>query len=104
MLPEPAYRVYLCGGMTCRPHTLPALHAHLEQQVWQHGLLASVAVRVGTCQGRCEHAPNLTIFPGGYRYATLTPQHIERIVREHLAQGTPVADLLHEPPHEPTQC
>ncbi len=101
MSTEPTYRVYLCGGINCSPQTIPALHAHLAQQVWQQDLLAVVEVRVGTCQGRCEHAPNLTIFPGGYRYARLTPQRIERIVREHLARGCPVQDLLLEPPRPP---
>ena len=92
--PESAYRVYLCGGTNCRPHSMPVLHDLLVQCVWRHGLAQQVAVRVGTCQDRCAFAPNLIIFPGGYRYRTLTPAAIERIVAEHLVQGTPVTALL----------
>ncbi len=89
-----AYRVYLCGGANCRPHSVPTLHHLLERCIWRHGLAQQVAVLVGTCQNRCGSAPNLVIFPGSYRYCMLTPATIERIVAEHLAQGTPIATLL----------
>lgn len=90
--PDPPWRVYLCGGATCAPHTLPTLQAALEDALWDADVLGGVTVQVSSCQGHCARAPNMLIYPGGVRYHNLTVATIQRIVQQHLLQGVPVAD------------
>ncbi len=82
----------LCGGATCAPHNLPTLRATLEDALWAVDLLGVVTVQVGSCQGHCDYAPNMLVYPGGVRYARLTATYIQRIVQQHLQHGVPLAD------------
>lgn len=91
---ETQYRIYLCGGPNCTACGRAALSAALDDALWAWQLDRVVEVRVSGCQSRCEHAPNLTIWPGPYHYTHLTREAIDRIVEEHLLNQRPVADLL----------
>lgn len=66
----------------------------LDQAVWDSELEDQVELCVGNCLGRCDHGPNLMIFPGSYRYTHVNAAAIAQIVAEHLLHGEPVADLL----------
>lgn len=93
---EKRCRVYVCGNIHCQAAGGAAVLRALEQAVWQLRLDAEVEVRVSGCQSRCEHGPNLTVWPGPFRYAHLTPQAAQRIAEQHLRDGAPVAELLHQ--------
>ncbi|MEN9935541.1 MAG: hypothetical protein RLZZ387_2120 [Chloroflexota bacterium] len=94
MSDEKQYRIYLCGGVNCAPATQGLLRA-LEDELWAQGLTSTVDLRVSSCQNRCEHGPNATVWPGPCRYAHLTADGLRRIVAQHLRDGAPVAELLH---------
>lgn len=96
MFDEKKYRVYVCGNIHCRANGSEALLRLLEEQIWAAGLDADVDVRVSGCQNRCDFGPNLTVWPGPFRYAHLTPEAIARIVAQHLRDGEPVRELLHD--------
>jgi (2Fe-2S) ferredoxin len=42
------------------------------------------------CLRICAEGPILLIWPEGIVYGGVTPERIERILREHLLQGTPI--------------
>lgn len=88
------YRVYLCGGARCGPHSQPVLLDTLELALWDHELDDKVELRVSGCQSRCSDGPNLMIYPGPYYYTHLTRAAIEQIVEQHLGQDQPVQTLL----------
>lgn len=90
------YRVYLCGGPNCTAGGREQLLRTLEDELWAWQLDGEVEVRVSGCQDRCDFAPNLTVWPGPFHYASLTPEAVARIVEQHLAGGAPVAELLTE--------
>ena len=94
MSDEKTYRVYLCGGPNCSASGRDELLKTLEDELWAWQLDAEVEVRVSACQDRCDFAPNITIWPGPFRYSNLTPAAIARIVEQHLLNGQPVREFL----------
>jgi (2Fe-2S) ferredoxin len=91
------FRIYVCGNTHCAARGRDALVARLNDELWRHRLSNETLVAVSGCQNRCELGPNLTIWPGPFRYHGLTPDAVGRIVAEHLVGGVPVAELLYEP-------
>jgi NADH:ubiquinone oxidoreductase subunit F (NADH-binding)/(2Fe-2S) ferredoxin/NAD-dependent dihydropyrimidine dehydrogenase PreA subunit len=55
----------------------------------------SVILSQSGCQGLCEQGPLVTIEPEGVLYVQVDPEKAERIVAEHLAGGTAVADFFY---------
>jgi hypothetical protein len=43
----------------------------------------------------------MVVYPGGIFYQHIDPARLRRIAREHLANGTPVADYLWADPAQP---
>ena len=91
MTPE-ATRVYLCHGPFCHGETL---RATLESALRAHGLTDTTDIRASGCQSRCDDGPNLTIWPGPFRYCHLTPARILQIVEHHIGQHELIPAYLH---------
>ena len=94
MSEEKRYRIYLCGGPNCTASGRDQLLKTLEDELWAWQLDGEVEVRVSACQDRCDFAPNITVWPGPFRYSNLTPEAIARIVEQHLLNGQPVREFL----------
>jgi (2Fe-2S) ferredoxin len=95
---EKKYRIYLCGGANCSASGRDELLKMLENELWAWQLDDEVEVRISACQDRCDFAPNITVWPGPFRYSNLTPAAIKQIVEQHLLNGQPVrAFLFHAP-------
>lgn len=99
---DSTHRIYLCGGPHCSARGREALLRRLEQALWARGLSATIEVRVSGCQDRCDSAPNITVWPGPWRYTSLTPEAIDQIVERHLVGGEPVTELLSSQPRRHT--
>ena len=93
---EKKYRLYLCGGPDCTANGRDELLRALEDELWAWQREDEVEVRVSACQDHCEFAPNLTVWPGPFHYARLTPTAIASIVEHHLLNGQPVREFLLE--------
>jgi NADP-reducing hydrogenase subunit HndC len=90
------FRIYVCGNVHCSARGRDSLLNRLDNELWYHQLSADVQVIVSGCQNRCELGPNLTVWPGPFRYVNLSPDIITRIVVEHLVGGQPVLEFLHD--------
>jgi (2Fe-2S) ferredoxin/SAM-dependent methyltransferase len=93
------YHVYVCdqrkaeGAPGCSARGSGAVIEALRREVAAQGL--SDAVQVTTCGslGLCERGPNLVVYPEGTWYSGVRPKDAPEIVREHFAEGRPVARL-----------
>lgn len=94
MFDTPPFRMYVCAGLHCTPAGRRQLLQALEAALWDLDLTSQVEIRESSCLNRCTLAPNVTVWPGPFRYTQLTPEHMRRIVAEHIGKGQPVAELL----------
>ena len=54
----------------------------------------SVHFSEADCLGVCTGGPTMVVYPDGTWYGDVTPDNAERILREHLVEGTPVEELV----------
>ena len=96
--------VFVCVGSRCAPGESEELYATLKKRLEELGLYQKATmgpVKRSKCQcfGICEGGPLVLVYPEGVWYGKVRPEMLERIIREHLIQGTPVQDyLLHAMP------
>ncbi len=90
----PTYRAYICFGPNCGPKGSSALFTALETELAAAGLEGRVNVLPTGCQAHCESGPTMVVYPGPTYYQDVDAVRITRIVREHFASGTPVAEYF----------
>ncbi|MDP9310080.1 MAG: hypothetical protein M3R24_04135 [Chloroflexota bacterium] len=89
---DQGWRVYVCHGPICAQKVRPVWQA-LHAAVHTMGVGDQCELIVSGCQGRCEDGPNINVYPKLTKYAHVNPDTAQRIVREHIAAGAPVAEL-----------
>jgi NADH-quinone oxidoreductase subunit F/NADP-reducing hydrogenase subunit HndC len=97
MTDQPAQqRVYVCHGPQCSQRDVRAIWSALNSAVQQQGLAERCELIVSGCLGRCDHGPNMNVYPRLTKYSQLTPENVRRIVVEHLQGGAPVQAYRYE--------
>ena len=96
---EPYSRhVLVCTGGFCSPNRGGReLYALLPELLEREGLLFGPdRVKRGEtpCLGVCGGGPIVVVYPEGIWYAGVTPDLLDRIVREHLRDGQVVEDAV----------
>jgi len=90
--------VLVCTGSFCSPQSQGReLYALLAGLLEREGLLFGPRrVKRGEmpCLGVCDGGPIVVVYPDGIWYHHVTPALLERIVREHLAQGRVVEEAV----------
>jgi (2Fe-2S) ferredoxin len=92
----PAHRhhLLLCRGPRCSARGSDATYRALVGAVVEHGLTDDDVLMAQTgCLFPCNHGPVAVVHPDGAWYGPLTPDDTDRLVREHLVAGRPLADL-----------
>jgi (2Fe-2S) ferredoxin len=90
--------VLVCtGGFCSADRRGRAIYAQLAQLLDREALLFGprrVKRSEAPCLGVCAGGPIVAVYPDGIWYGGVTPELLERIVREHLRDGRPVEDAI----------
>lgn len=91
--PAARRHLFLCAGPDCcAPEQGLATWEHLKGSLKEH---ATPALRTkAACLRMCHDGPWLVVYPDGVWYARVTPERFDRIRREHLEGGVPVAEWV----------
>lgn len=89
------YRVYVCHGPTCSQHQVRSIWNALQNEVRARGLEDQCELIVSGCQGRCDHGPNINVYPNLTKYAHMLPDTARRLIQEHVSEGRPVAECVY---------
>lgn len=88
-IPPHQRHVLFCMGPRCTAIGAATLWPHLSTTLQKSGKLRTSVMALQTsCQYPCNHGPLMIVYPEGYWYGRLDETAIERIVHEHLDQGT----------------
>jgi (2Fe-2S) ferredoxin len=99
-----AHHLLLCATPTkplcCEPALGAATWARLKELVRSLGLEdparpEGVVLRTkADCLRVCQAGPILLIWPEGIVYGGVTPERLERILRDHIVAGTPIEEWI----------
>ena len=89
-------QVLVCGGTGCTSSGSKKVLEALEKSLKENGLEDEILVVRTGCFGLCSLGPIMIVYPEGAFYAQATPEHVERIVKEHLKEGNVVKEFLYK--------
>jgi (2Fe-2S) ferredoxin len=87
------YHLFLCLGPDCAPMAEgEAVWAKLKSLCGK-STVPVMRTKAG-CLRICTGGPWLLVYPDGVWYGAVTPERCERILREHIGEGRPVAEWV----------
>jgi (2Fe-2S) ferredoxin len=85
--------IFLCMGPDCcASEDAEAVWEHIKQRIRENGLRAMRTK--AQCFRICSGGPWLVVYPEGVWYGAMTAGRFDRILREHLIAGSPVAEWV----------
>jgi len=89
-------QVLVCGGTGCTSSGSKNILKTLDEELKANGIEDEILVVRTGCFGLCSLGPIMIVYPEGSFYSQATPEGVKRIVKEHLAEGNVVKDLLYQ--------
>jgi NADH:ubiquinone oxidoreductase subunit F (NADH-binding)/(2Fe-2S) ferredoxin len=90
------YRINVCCSSGCVPLGALKVLKAFEDAVKELGVEKECKIARTGCPGTCAVGPAVMIEPGDYLYQNVTPEKARDIVRDHIALGLPVKDMLYK--------
>jgi NADH:ubiquinone oxidoreductase subunit F (NADH-binding)/(2Fe-2S) ferredoxin len=89
------YRINVCCSSGCVPFGALKVLKAFEDAVKEFGVQKECKVARTGCVGTCSVGPAVVVEPGDFLYQSVTPEKAREIVRDHVALGLPVKNLLY---------
>jgi (2Fe-2S) ferredoxin len=87
------HHLFLClGPDCCDPCAGEALWEYVKTSVKRSGV--PVMRTKASCFRICAGGPWLVVYPDGAWYGAMTPERFERILRDHVQGGVPIAEWM----------
>jgi NADH:ubiquinone oxidoreductase subunit F (NADH-binding)/(2Fe-2S) ferredoxin len=90
------YRINVCCSSGCVPLGALKVLKAFEDAVKELGVDKECKVARTGCPGTCAVGPVVMIEPGDYLYQNVAPEKAREIVRDHIALGLPIKDMLYK--------
>jgi (2Fe-2S) ferredoxin len=90
------YSLFVCRGVTCTSLFADDVYREFRRLLQKTGLAARVALERGGCYDRCGGGVTVVVrreATPDVVYPEVVETEVGRIVREHLADDRPIADL-----------
>lgn len=97
-LKDAQYHLLLCCHQTipkcCTAEVGANSWEYLKKRIVELGLSKSVYRSRANCLQICYSGPILVVYPDGVWYRSCSAEIIERVLQEHILQGSPVTDYI----------
>jgi (2Fe-2S) ferredoxin len=91
-LSETQHHVLICNGGSCMKQQGEEVTQAIRAEITALGADDLIHTTRTRCNGRCQDACVVTVYPEGVWYKNMTPESGRAMVREHLLQGNPLQD------------
>ncbi|AMX83525.1 cobalamin biosynthesis protein [Geobacillus subterraneus] len=86
------HHLLICNGGTCLRHGGEEVTLAVREEIARLGLDDLVHTTRTRCNGRCQDACVLIVYPDGVWYRLMTPEKAREVVRIHLCEGAPIRE------------
>ncbi|MDF2680497.1 MAG: cbiW [Brevibacillus sp.] len=93
-LTQTKHHVLLCNGGSCNRNGGEEVTVAIRNAITEAGLDDRVHTTRTRCNGRCEDACVMIVYPEGIWYQNVKPEDASRLVEEHFLNGEPVASMI----------
>lgn len=93
-LSQTTHHVLICNGGSCMRKGGEEVTVALRESISKAGLDDVVHTTRTRCNGRCEDACVVIVYPEGIWYENVTPEDADLLVEQHLRNGEPVESLM----------
>ncbi|WP_289135991.1 ferredoxin [uncultured Brevibacillus sp.] len=93
-LSQTTHHVLICNGGSCMRKGGEEVTLALRESITRAGLDDVVHTTRTRCNGRCEDACVVIVYPEGIWYENITPEDADLLVEQHLRNGEPVESLM----------
>ncbi|MEW9700184.1 ferredoxin [Paenibacillus sp. SI8] len=88
------HHVFICNGGSCLRKLGDETTIAIREEIAKAGSEYLIHTTRTRCNGRCEDACVVTVYPEGTWYRQMTPELGRRLVREHLLEGKPLEEYV----------
>ncbi|WP_103105131.1 (2Fe-2S) ferredoxin domain-containing protein [Brevibacillus reuszeri] len=93
-LSQTTHHVLICNGGSCMRKGGEEVTAAIRESITRAGLDDVVHTTRTRCNGRCEDACVVIVYPEGIWYENVTPENADLLVEQHLRNDEPVESLM----------
>ncbi|GIO06751.1 hypothetical protein J31TS6_27790 [Brevibacillus reuszeri] len=93
-LSQTTHHVLICNGGSCMRKGGEEVTVAIRESITRAGLDDVVHTTRTRCNGRCEDACVVIVYPEGIWYENVTPEDADLLVEQHLSKGEPVKSLM----------